>query len=269
MRLFGYAAEEVIGRPIAILAPPDREDEMPAILERIRRGEKIEHFETVRRRKDGSLIDISLTVSPIRDQKGRIVGASKIARDITEHKRAERALAESEERFRNLANTVPDIVWTAAPDGTITFVNDRWWRFFCGHTPEQNAGDWPKPVLHPDDREPSLKQWNRALRQGTEYEIEVRNQRYDGEYRWFLVRAVPVRNAGGRITAWFGSSTDIHDRKQAEDHQRTLTAELSHRVKNMLAVVQSSGRAQRLERDLGRRVPRGVSGPPPGSQRRP
>ena len=87
-RLFGYTLEEVIGRPISILAAPGRENEMPAILERIRRGEKIEHFETVRRRKDGSLIDVSLTVSPIRDQRGRIVGASKIARDITERKRS-------------------------------------------------------------------------------------------------------------------------------------------------------------------------------------
>jgi two-component system CheB/CheR fusion protein len=88
-RLFGYTAEEAIGSPIWILAPPDRKNEMPAILERIRRGEKVDHYETVRRRKDGSLIDISLTVSPIHDEKGRIVGASKIARDISERKRAE------------------------------------------------------------------------------------------------------------------------------------------------------------------------------------
>jgi PAS domain S-box-containing protein len=88
-KLFGYSAQEIIGRPIATLAPPDRENEMPAILERIRRGEKVDHFETIRRRKDGSLVDISLTVSPIRDERGRILGASKIARDITARKQAE------------------------------------------------------------------------------------------------------------------------------------------------------------------------------------
>jgi PAS domain S-box-containing protein len=87
-RLFGYTAEEMIGRPISILAAPDRENEMPVILESIRRGEKIHHYETVRRRKDGSLVDISL-VSPIVDETGRIVGASKIARDITARKRLE------------------------------------------------------------------------------------------------------------------------------------------------------------------------------------
>jgi PAS domain S-box-containing protein len=88
-KLFGYSADEIIGHPIATLAPPDRENEMPAILERIRCGEKVDHFETVRRRKDGSLVDISLTVSPIRDEKDRIVGASKIARDITARKQAD------------------------------------------------------------------------------------------------------------------------------------------------------------------------------------
>jgi PAS domain S-box-containing protein len=91
-RLFGYTDEEMIGQPVTVLIPPDRLDEEPAILARLRRGDRIDHFETVRRRKDGTLIEISLTVSPIRDQSGTIVGASKIARDITEKKRAERAL---------------------------------------------------------------------------------------------------------------------------------------------------------------------------------
>jgi PAS domain S-box-containing protein len=236
-RLFGYAANEAIGRPISMLAPPGRETEMAAILERIRRGDRVEHFETVRRRKDGGLIDISLTVSPIRDRRQRIVGASKIARDITEHKRAEEALVASEARFRTLANTVPDIVWTADPEGTITFVNDRWFRF-SGAAPGESPRDWPQAELHPDDRERCLERWHRALREGSEHEIETRIRRYDGEYRWFLVRAAPVRDPGGRITGWFGSTTDIHDRKQAEAHQQRLTAELSHRVKNMLAVVQ-------------------------------
>jgi PAS domain S-box-containing protein len=105
-RLFGYTAEEVIGRPVSILAAPDRENEMPANLERIRRGEKVDRYETVRRRKDGSLVDISLTVSPIRDGTGRIVGASKIARDITARKWAEERqrmlTAELSHRVKNL-----------------------------------------------------------------------------------------------------------------------------------------------------------------------
>jgi PAS domain S-box-containing protein len=236
-RLFGYTADEVIGCPISILAAPDRKDEMPAILERIRRGEHVERYETVRRRKDGSLVDISLTVSPIYDPLGQIIGASKIARDITQRKRAEAALRESEARFRALANTVPDVVWTADPTGAITFANDRWFGF-CGITPQQNARQWPELVLHPDDRDRCIEQWTRALHDGTDYEIEVRNRRYDGEYCWFLTRAGPIRDGQGRTTAWDGSTTDIHDRKQAEERQRMLTAELSHRVKNIFTAVQ-------------------------------
>lgn len=98
-RIFGYTADDMIGRPIAVLAAPDRVDEMPAILERIRRGDRVDHYETKRRAKSGQILDISLTVSPVRDTKGRIVGASKIARDITEKKIAERAIIQQTERL--------------------------------------------------------------------------------------------------------------------------------------------------------------------------
>lgn len=105
-RLFGYTAEEAVGRPITIVIPPNRLDEEPEILARIRRGERVEHFETVRRRKDGSPVEISLMISPVRSRTGEIVGASKIARDITERKRAEERqillLREMSHRVKNL-----------------------------------------------------------------------------------------------------------------------------------------------------------------------
>ena len=97
-RLFGYSAAEAIGQPITLLIPPERQDEEPALLERLRRGERIEHFETVRVAKDGRRIDISLTVSPIRNADGKIIGASKVARDITQRKQAEAALREADRR---------------------------------------------------------------------------------------------------------------------------------------------------------------------------
>jgi two-component system CheB/CheR fusion protein len=112
-RLFGYTAAEAIGRPVTMLIPPERIDEEPGILARIRRGERIEHYDTVRRRKDGSAIDISLTVSPIRDSDGAIIGASKIARDITERKQAEQRqqllVGEVKHRIKNLLATVQAI----------------------------------------------------------------------------------------------------------------------------------------------------------------
>jgi PAS domain S-box-containing protein len=112
-RLFGYTAQDAIGRPVTMLMPPDRIDEEPGILARIRRGERIEHYDTVRRRKDGNLIDISLSISPIRDAEGRVVGASKIARDITDRKRAEQQqqllVGEIKHRIKNTLATVQAI----------------------------------------------------------------------------------------------------------------------------------------------------------------
>jgi PAS domain S-box-containing protein len=109
-RIFGYTAEEIIGKPITILIPPERSDEEPAILARIRRGGHVHHYETVRRRKDGSLVDISLTVSPVTNAQGEIVGASKIARDVTARKRNDEHIAmlarEAEHRTKNILSTV-------------------------------------------------------------------------------------------------------------------------------------------------------------------
>jgi PAS domain S-box-containing protein len=119
-RLFGYSTEEVIGKPITILIPPDRADEERTILDRLRRGERIDHFETVRRRKDGSLVDIFLTVSPVRDAGGKVIGASKIARDITERKRNEAQInilaREAEHRAKNVLATVQATVQLSQAD---------------------------------------------------------------------------------------------------------------------------------------------------------
>jgi PAS domain S-box-containing protein len=119
-RLFGYLAEEAIGKPISILVPPERRHEDDVIVERLRRGERIEHFETIRRRKDGNLIDVSLTISPVRDAEGTIVGASRIARDITQRKRNEAQIAvlarEAEHRAKNLLANVQAIVHLSQSD---------------------------------------------------------------------------------------------------------------------------------------------------------
>ena len=117
-RIFGFTAEEAIGKPVTIIIPPDHIDEEPAILARLRAGERIEHFETVRQHKNGRRIDISLTVSPIKGPDGKIVGASKIARDVTEQRQARRALDEASERLKLAlaASHLGDWSWNAETD---------------------------------------------------------------------------------------------------------------------------------------------------------
>jgi len=135
-RIFGYTAEEVIGQPVSILAVPERRDEMPNILDRIRRGERIDHYETIRQRKDGTAINVSLTVSPVRGPSGEIVGASKIARDIPARKGVDEALAQAnteirrrEELFRTMANAIPHLCWMSNPGGGIFWHNNRWYDY--------------------------------------------------------------------------------------------------------------------------------------------
>jgi PAS domain S-box-containing protein len=122
---YGYAATEIIGKPGTLLIPPERWDEEPGILQRICRGEPVEHYETVRRRKDGTLVDVSLTVSPIKDARGNIIGASKIARDITERKCAEEALRTSRDNLAEVFNNVHVAIFVHDPQGPILAVNDK------------------------------------------------------------------------------------------------------------------------------------------------
>src|SRR5262245_36921546 len=136
-RTFGYIADEIIGRPITVLIPPERHGEEQEILKRLRLGERIEHYVTTRVRKDGSPLVISLTISPIKESTGKIIGASKIARDITERQRSAEALQESERLFHLLADSAPVMVWLSGQDNLCTFFNKRW---------EREHGTWVPAV---------------------------------------------------------------------------------------------------------------------------
>ncbi len=126
-RIFGYSAEEIVGKPISVLAAPGREDDMTKVLEQIKRGARVEHYETQRRRKDGAIVDISLTVSPIHDAEGRTIGASKIARDITAQKAADNALRLSETKYRTTFDMAPVGIIHVSSDRRYLMVND----FYC------------------------------------------------------------------------------------------------------------------------------------------
>jgi PAS domain S-box-containing protein len=404
-RLFGYTSEEAVGKTVAeLLIPDDRQDEEPRILDRLRHGERVDHFETMRRRKDGALLDISLTISPVRDPNGRIIGASKIARDISGQKRAERAiqalnaqlatdlaamkrlqristrmmeaknfprlldeilaagieitgadmghiqlledgvlkiaaqrgfeppfleffnsahggdtacgmaldlrervivedvasspifagtpglavmlgagvlavestplvtregqlvgvfsthyrtvhrpadrdlrlldvlarqtadlierkrvetaLLASEARFRQLAEAMPQIVWTARPDGYVDYHNERWYEFTGSSRDVFGDSSW-EPILHPEDLAPTREMYYSAIHSGRPYNIEYRLwDRLEERFRWFVGRALPVRDGQGRIVKWFGTCTDIDEQKRVQDELRRVNQDL-------------------------------------------
>ena len=397
-RMFGYTAEEIVGESITLLVPPDRLSEEPGIPDRMSNDDRVDHFETVRRRKDGSLFDVSLTVSPVRDEHGRIVGISKIAHDLSQHRRAEKAIQElnaqltfelsameriqrvstrfvqaddfaellddiveagigitgadmgviqllendvlsivsqrgfeapfldffrvvqygaaprqaervivedvatsalfdddtrsvmlaagalavqstplinrsgqlvgmfsthyrtlrrpgerelrlldvlsrqaadlierkraetallaSESRFRQLADSMPQFVWTARPDGYIDYFNDRWYEFNGLVRGSLDDIGWRR-AMNPDDHERTLAVWHEAVVTGEPFQIEYRFwDRVESRWRWFMGRALAVRDHAGIIVKWFGTCTDIDEQKHVEDELRRANQDL-------------------------------------------
>jgi PAS domain S-box-containing protein len=241
-RLFGYTAEEVIGKPITLLIPPERHDEEPGILDRIRRGERIEHYETVRRHKDGGRLDISLTVSPIRDAKGNIIGASKIARDITRRKRVEVALRESEQRLGLATQTGKLGVW----DWDIVTNRISWsdsLYVIHGVRPDQFDGTMEgfAALVHPEDQEQVSAAIQRALDSDVPYELEFRAVRPDGGVMWLFTSAAVLRD-GGRPVRMLGATMDITQRKHTEDALRQSEEKLRQQAQELEQQLIMSGR---------------------------
>ena len=218
-RMFGYAAEEAIGQHITLVIPPERHAEESDILDRLRRGERVDHFQTVRRRKDGRLLDVSLTISPVRDSSGRVIGASKVARDITEQKQAELALRESEQRFRVITDASPIMVWMSGVDKLCYYFN-KGWLDFVGRTLEQESGNGWTENVHPQDFERCLQIYISNFDARRPFEMEYRMRHYTGQYRWILDRAVPRYAPDGTFEGYVGGCLDIHDQKVAGEKVR-------------------------------------------------
>jgi PAS domain S-box-containing protein len=174
----------------------------------------------------------------VRDQDGTPVRFPGATVDLTELKEAERRVLESERRFRQLTELSPGIVWMGHQDGSLSYLNDYWYAY-TGQSPEEALPTGWASVIHPEDLPRLEAGWSKARRDVTIYDMEARLRRQDGEYRWFLMRALPLRDADGSVSGWLGTDIDIQDRKEAEQRQDLLTRELEHRVKNTLALVQA------------------------------
>lgn len=240
-RIFGYSAEEMIGQSIRCLIPADRQAEEDEILAALLAGNRVPSFETVRLRKDGSEVHVAVTVSPVHDACGNVVAASKIARDITESRRVEQALEDSEIRFRLMADNISQLAWIAAADGGLTWYNRRWYDFTGTTLADMRGWGW-RAVHHPDHVERVEQKFRACIEAGTEWEDTFPLRGVDGRYRWFLSRAAPLHGAQGQVFCWFGTNTDITEQLEAERRIELLMLEVNHRSKNMLAMIQSLAR---------------------------
>ena len=146
------------------------------------------------------------------------------------------ASANLQSRLREILNTMPQMVWSTRPDGYHDFYNDRWYEF-TGVPHGSTDGEGWNEMFHPSDRETAWETWRHSLDTGTPYAIEYRLRDRNGQYRWTLGRALPIRNGSGEIERWFGTCTDIHELKEAEETLDLISRELSHRIQNIFAVV--------------------------------
>lgn len=146
------------------------------------------------------------------------------------------ALTESEERFRTLADTMPQMVWSTRPDGFHDYYNARWYEF-TGVPEGSTDGEGWNGMFHPEDRESAWSRWRHSLETGEPYEIEYRLRHRSGQYRWTLGRALPIRDGAGRIIRWIGTCTDIHEQKLISEEREMIAHELSHRIKNIFSVI--------------------------------
>jgi len=193
---------------------------------------------------------VDFVFQPIKDKSGAVTGIFVDGADVTEAVRASEDLAESEEKFRSFAQTVPNLFWTATPEGAVDYANDQTYRYAGWPLGSLDGANWID-MLHPDDHELVRERWGAALRSGEPYEVEFRLRRHDGVYRWHLARAVAIRDAEGRVRRWVGANTDIQDQKDVAatlaDVNALLEARVAERTQQLLETEEALRQSQKME----------------------
>ena len=250
-KLLGYPPQELLGRSMHTAIHHTKADGSPYPQEECPMyaaftGGTIHTVEDeVLWRKDGTSFPVDYSSTPIW-QEGKLAGAVVTFRDVTERKQAEKVLQESEERFRLLNETIPQQVWTARPDGSLDYVNQRVLQYFdCSF--EDIIGQGWQRFLHPDDLPECLERWDKARDTNQSFEIEFRLlQEKDHSFRWHLGRALPIFDQDGQVMKWFGTNTDITQFKQLENQIRqsqkmeaigTLAGGIAHDFNNILMAI--------------------------------
>jgi PAS domain S-box-containing protein len=224
-KIFGYTAVEMVGASIMRLIPADRQDEEHRILEKIKRGESVEHFETLRQTKDGRLINVSVTASPIKDAAGTVIGVSKLARDITAEKQAEQALRASEARLNFALQTSQIGAWELSlldHAANRTLIHDRIFGYDA-LLPRWTYEMFLEHVL-PEDRAAVDRSFREAMAAGADWSFECRICRNDGEVRWIWAAGGHEKDSEGNAVRISGIVQDITDRKRAEEARRAIEA---------------------------------------------
>ncbi|MEG4810454.1 PAS domain S-box protein [Microcoleus sp. F8-D3] len=216
-RLLGYTEAQIVGQDGRIIFTPEDsaarkpEAEMHSALTRGKAENERWHV-----RKDGSRFWGSGLVMPLRDAAGEVQGLLKIMQDKTERRQIEEALRQSENLYRTLADSVPELMWINTADGRLEFCNQHW-KTYTGIRPELPLAAPVLHLFHPDDLPAVVATRTKAIAAGEAYEFECRVRRFDGTYRWHLARLVPVKDRGGQVVQWAGIGIDIDDRKRAEE----------------------------------------------------
>ncbi|AKM07089.1 PAS domain S-box protein [Pelagerythrobacter marensis] len=237
-RLFDIPAADMIGNSIRRIIPADRQGEEDAILARVRGGELVPKFETMRLRADGTLIPVAITVSPIRDAEGTIIGASKIANDLREQATLRAELLQSRQRFEALANNIPQLAWMADREGWLFWYNQRWYDYTGTTLDEMQGWGW-RAVHHPDHVDRVVEHVQRSWDTGEPWTDTFPLRGKDGDYRWFLTQAQPLRDDNGEVILWCGTNTDITEERETNERIRLLMNEVNHRSRNIMATIQA------------------------------
>ncbi len=248
-KILGYTAKEAIGRHITFIIPPDLRSEEDQIISKIKKGERIEHFETKRLKKDGSLVDLSLTISPVVDDTGTIIGASKIARDITNHKIAEKKLKDSERQLQLITDSIPVLVSFVDKNERYGFNNKTYEEWF-GHKRSEVTGKHMKDVIG-EEAYKAVYPYVRQALSGKQAIFETNLSYKDAGEKYVMVNYIPSISEDNEVLGFYALVNDITDRKELDQRKDDFISMASHELKTPLTSVKAL--AQILQKTDGRK----------------